>query len=91
MGGTGIWECAETRSGAQEELADLGKEDAWLRFLNKLAEDDEKEELGEPSRWMLEEILGEQPRNLVADRALFEAEEAGLRAYETDGEREVFF
>ena len=44
---------------------------------------------------MLEEILGEQPRNLMADRVLFEAEESpqetGFWGYEPDGEREVFF
>ena len=40
---------------------------------------------------MLEEILGKRAGNLMADRALFEAEEAGFGGYKQDGEREVFF
>ena len=54
-------------------------------------EDNKKEEQGETSRWLLEEILGEQPRNLMANRALFDAEETGFGGYGSDGEREVFF
>ena len=91
VGSTEVREHAETRSEVQERLTDLGMEDAWQRFLNQTEEDNKEEELGEPSRWMLKEILGGQPRNPAEDQALFEAEEAGLGGYKTDEEREVFF
>ena len=69
----------------------VGSEDKWLRFLNRTEENCKEEEQGQPSRWMLEEIMGEQPRNPMENQALFKAEDVGLEGYELDGEREVFF
>ena len=80
-----------TGSGFQERLMDPGLEDEWQRFLNRTEEDCEEEELGQPSRWMLKEIMGEQPRNPAENQALFKTEDVGLKGYKTDGEREVFF
>ena len=67
VGSTEVEDSTATGSEFQERLTDPGSEDKWQRFLSRTEEDCEEEELGQPSRWMIKEIMGEQPRNPMED------------------------
>ena len=80
-----------TKSGSRGSTMEAESEDEWLRFLNRTEENCEEEEQGQPSRWMLEEIMGEPSRNPTEDQTRVVTEDVGLDGYERCGEREVFF
>ena len=76
------WESATSKVDEKEDQLEA-EDDELQRFLQRTEEGSKEEETKEPSRWMMEEIMGPSPGNHVLWESLFKEEmrQGGYKAH----------